>query len=303
MVQTFDHHDFEPAALVNAKADRLVSVCLPAHNEETTVGSIVTRIREMLVERLPLVDEIVVIDDHSRDATARVAADAGARVVEARTTLAEFADGPGKGKALWKSVHASEGDIVVWCDADVTNFGPHFVTGLLGPLLTRPDVAFVKGYYRRPLSAQGDGGGRVTELVARPLMSMFFPELTAFMQPLSGEYAGRRELLEQMPFLGGYGVEVGLLIDIWRTFGTGVMAQVDLGTRVHRNRTLDQLGPQAMTIMQTILRRVQADFAPAAADLLRPGHPPRLVTAEEMPALAQVSAYVEARKLFLKQRP
>src|SRR5688500_5048157 len=255
MVRTYDHHDFDSVSLLEAKGTQRISVCLPARNEQATVGVIVGRLREALVHRVPLVDEVLVMDDSSTDATARVAEDAGAVVIDASTTLPEHGAGPGKGMAMWKTIYASSGDIVVWCDADVTNFAPHFVTGLLGPLLTDGDLAYVKGFYRRPLSAAGDGGGRVTELVARPLMSMYFPELTSFMQPLSGEYAGRRWLFEQVPFVAGYGVEVGLLIDIAAGWGTDAMAQVDLGTRLHRNRTLNELGPQAMTIMQVILRR------------------------------------------------
>src|SRR4029078_292907 len=231
----------------------------------------------------------------SSDATARVAEDAGAIVVDASGTLPEHGAGPGKGMAMWKTIYASTGDIVVWCDADVTNFAPHFVTGLLGPLLTDGDLAYVKGFYRRPLSAAGDGGGRVTELVARPLMSMFFPELTLFMQPLSGEYAGRRWLFEQVPFVAGYGVEVGLLIDIGTGSGIDVMAQVDLGTRLHRNRTLAELGPQAMTIMQVILRRAMPDLVDDAAELVRPGLEPAPVHAEELPPMISVARYAKSR--------
>jgi glucosyl-3-phosphoglycerate synthase len=235
------------------------------------------------------------MDDSSTDATARVAEDAGAVVIDASTTLPEHGAGPGKGMAMWKTIYASSGDIVVWCDADVTNFAPHFVTGLLGPLLTSGDLAYVKGFYRRPLSAAGDGGGRVTELVARPLMSMFFPELTSFMQPLSGEYAGRRWLFEQVPFVAGYGVEVGLLIDIAAGWGVDVMAQVDLGTRLHRNRTLKELGPQAMTIMQVILRRAQPGTLAESGQLIRPDLPPAAVDAHELPPMTTVARYAESR--------
>ena len=156
---------------------------------------------------------------------------------------------------MWKSLHATTGDIVCWVDADIRNFGHHFISGLLGPLITDPDVAFVKGYYRRPLHGEPTGGGRVTELVARPLLSVLFPELAGFIQPLSGEYAGRRALLEQVPFVEGWGVEIGLLVDIVRSVGLGSTAQVDLGVREHRNRPLDELGPQATAILVTALRR------------------------------------------------
>ena len=294
MVRTYDHHDFDPLTLLEAKGSQRISVCLPARNEQTTVGTIVGRLREALVTRVPLVDEIIVMDDNSSDATARIAKEAGAVVIDASTTLEDHGSGPGKGMALWKSVYASTGDIVVWCDSDVTNFGPHFITGLLGPLLTNDDIAYVKGFYRRPLSA-GDGGGRVTELVARPLLSMFFPELTSFIQPLSGEYAGRRWLLEGLPFVAGYGVEVGLLIDIATGWGNEVMAQVDLGTRLHRNRSLTELGPQAMTITQVILGRAMPGLVAQAAELIRPGLAPVEVHADELPPMITVVPYAKNR--------
>ena len=291
MVRTYDHHDFDPGKLLEAKESQRISVCLPARNEQSTVGLIVGRIADALVRRVALVDEILVLDDGSSDETARVAKDAGAVVVDASAVLAEHGPGPGKGRALWKSIYASNGDIIVWCDADVSNFAPHFVTGLLGPLLTQPEVAYVKGFYRRPLSATGDGGGRVTELVARPLLSMFFPELTSFVQPLSGEYAGRRWLFEKVPFVAGYGVEIGLLIDIAAEWGIDAMVQVDLGTRLHRNRTLNELGPQAMTIMQVILRRVMPGAVADAGQLIRPGLAPAAVHADELPPMSTVAPY------------
>jgi glucosyl-3-phosphoglycerate synthase len=295
MVRTYDHHDFDLAKLAEAKGSQRISVCLPARNEQATVGAIVGRIRDTLVRRVPLVDEILVMDDGSSDDTARVAAEAGAAVVDVARVLSDHGSGPGKGRALWKSLYASTGDIVVWCDADVSNFAPHFVSGLLGPLLTDGEVSYVKGFYRRPLSAAGDGGGRVTELVARPLLSLFFPELTAFVQPLSGEYAGRRWLFEKVPFVAGYGVEVGLLIDIAAGWGIGSMAQVDIGTRLHRNRTLTELGPQAMTIMQVILRRALPGAIAAEGHLIRPGMSPAEVHADELPPMSTLARYTARR--------
>ncbi len=293
MIRAFDHQDFDAAQLVEAKAGRRVSVCLPAHNEASTVGPIVTAIREQLVERRALVDELLVIDDHSSDATAEAATNAGAVVVQAADTLPGYPNGPGKGRALWKSVHASTGDVIVWCDADVTNFTTAFVVGVLGPLLTAPDVQYSKGFYRRPLGIGGEGGGRVTELVARPLLSLLYPDLTDLVQPLSGEYGGDRRVLEQVPFLVGYGVEIGLLIDLSRRFGVDALAQVDLGVRRHRNRPLSQLGPQAMTIMQVALRRHAAGIVPETADLIRPDTDPLAVSAAEMPPLVEVPEYLE----------
>ena len=199
--------------------------------------------------------ELLVVDNASTDHTAAVARMAGATVVAVQDVLPSCGQGAGKGEALWKSVHASTGDIIVWCDADVTNFGAHFVLGLLGPLLTDPTVNFVKGYYERNYNGIALGGGRVTELVARPLLSLYFPQLSPLVQPLAGEYAGRRLVLESVPFAQGYGVDVALLIDIAAKFGVESMAQVDLGMRVHRNRPLAELGPMAMAVMQTIIVR------------------------------------------------
>jgi glucosyl-3-phosphoglycerate synthase len=292
VLRTFDTYDFDAAALLERKGDHRVSVVLPARNEEATVGDIVRVVREHLVERCPLVDELLVVDDHSTDRTADEAAAAGATVVDAAATLAEHAQGPGKGRALWRSLHVATGDIVAWCDSDVTNFSPQFVVGLLGPLLTEPAIDYVKGFYRRPLGTGGDGGGRVTELVARPLLALLHPELRAVAQPLSGEYAGRRHVLEQVPFVAGYGVEVGLLIDLAAHIGLDAMAQVDLGTRRHRNRTLTELGPQAMTIMQVALRRAHPGLVPVEALLERPDAPPVVVSATELPPLLSVPEYL-----------
>ena len=272
-----------------------MSVCLPARNEEATVGSIVERIRRELVESVGLVDEILVVDDHSSDATAAVAAAAGARVVSAAEVLPEHGNGHGKGAALWRSLYESEGDIVVWCDADLLDFDTHFVLGLLGPLLTHSDVDFVKGFYERPSTDPGDRGGRVTELVARPLLALLFPHLTSIVQPLGGEYAGRRELLEQLPFVEGYGVDIALLIDIAARFGTDVIAQVDLGTRRHRNRPLDELSPQATAIMQTALRRA-GRAVPTRSTLVRPGLEPLEVIESELPPLAAIPTYSQVAR-------
>ncbi len=291
MIRAFDHQDFDAAQLVEAKAGRTVSVCLPAHNEATTVASIVQVIREQLVERHRLVDELLVIDDHSTDATATVASAAGAGVIDAASVLGAYPNGPGKGRALWKSVFASSGDIVVWCDADVTNFSTAFIVGILGPLLTASDVLYSKGFYRRPLGTGGEGGGRVTELVARPLLSLLYPHLTDLVQPLSGEYGGYRHVLERVPFVIGYGVEIGLLIDLSERFGIDSLAQVDLGVRRHRNRPLSQLGPQAMTIMQVALRRRDLTQVPIEALLIRPDEEPLAVAATELPALIDVPEY------------
>jgi glucosyl-3-phosphoglycerate synthase len=256
-------------SLVRAKAGTVVSVCLPARNEEATIGPIVATVRRHLLEDTRLVDEILVIDDGSTDATAAVARREGAVVLPVDEILPDMAPGSGKGNALWLSLYACEGDIVCWLDADVRNFGPHFVTRLVAPMLMDPAIGYVKGYYDRPLDGEATGGGRVTELMARPLLSALFPHLTRFVQPLAGEYAGRRELLEAVPFVEGYGVEVGLLIDLVAGFGLDAVTQVDLDVREHRNRPLDELGPQAMAVLVTCLRRAGVPVDKRLAELIR----------------------------------
>jgi glucosyl-3-phosphoglycerate synthase len=240
------------AAREKAAAGSRISVCLPARNEAATVGTIVREIAGA-----SLVDEIVVIDDGSTDATASVARDAGARVVAEAGILPETGPGTGKGNVLWKSLHACTGDVLCWLDADLRNVRADYVDRLVAPLLTNPDVMFVKAYYERSFGGDPQGGGRVTELVARPLLSLLFPKLADVFQPLGGEYAARRRALEVLPFVEGWGVELGLLIDVVERFGRGAIAQVDLGVREHRNRPLAELAPQALAIIATALRRAE----------------------------------------------
>jgi glucosyl-3-phosphoglycerate synthase len=284
-------------AKAKAREGLTVSVCIPARDEEATIAEIVTTIRDELVERLPLVDEVIVLDDGSLDATARVAARAGARVWEVDHVLPALPGGSGKGNALWKSLFVAQGSVLCFLDADVRNFGPHFVSRLLEPLITRPEVGMVKSYYRRPLYGEPTGGGRVTELMARPLISRLFPQLAHFVQPLSGEYAARREVLEAVPFVQGWGVEIGLLVDVAARFGCDSIAQVDLGVREHRNRPLDDLGLQALAILVTGLRRAGLDRADAdeTAELVRFGaalEPERVaVELRERPPMLTVPAY------------
>jgi glucosyl-3-phosphoglycerate synthase len=293
MIRTFHHEAFaaEPLAERKRRDGHSISVCLPARDEEATVGAIVTELRARLVDRVGLVDEVLVVDDHSTDATSKVAEEAGARVVAVDEVLPELGPGEGKGEALWKSVAQCEGDLIVWCDADITDFGTRFVTGLVGPLLTRPELQFVKGFYDRPVGTSAHGGGRVTELVARPAIALLFPHLSSIVQPLAGEYAGRRSLLERLPFVQGYGVDLGLLVDVTDLEGTGVVAQVDLGTRRHRNRPLDELGPQALAVLQTALHRAGRLDDDAAATLVRPDLEPLEVAFGERPPLVEVPAY------------
>ena len=259
-------------ALVAAKDARRIAVCIPALNEAATIGRVTAAVR-LLVEE-GLVDELVVMDDASTDATALNAQASGARVVSVTSVLPSLGPGSGKGEVLWKSLAVTTSDVGCWVDGDIENFAPAFVTGLVGPLLFDREIDFVKGHYRRPVGEDPSGGGRVTELAARPLISRFFPELARFPQPLSGEFAGRREVLEAVPFVQGWGVDLGLLIDIAALAGVHRMASADLGTRIHRNRTLRQLGPQAMAVQGVVLRRAgklpQGPGAPEREVLLRP---------------------------------
>lgn len=244
------------AGLEAAKRGRAVSVVLPALNEEETVGGVVESIAPLLGG---LVDELVVLDSGSTDDTEIRAVAAGARVVSREVALPEIAPAPGKGEVLWRSLAATTGDIVVFVDSDLLNPDPMFVPKLLGPLLTTEGVHLVKGFYRRPLKVGGgedaNGGGRVTELVARPLLSALRPELMCLYQPLGGEYAGTRELLTSVPFAPGYGVEIGLLVDTYDRLGLDAIAQVNLGVRTHRNRPLTELASMSRQVIATLLQR------------------------------------------------
>ena len=252
--------DWPVDRLLAAKGDTRVSVVLPALDEQATVGRIVQVIRRELVDRRRLVDELVVVDSGSTDDTIAVARNAGADVVRREDVLTDLPPRPGKGEVLWRSLAATTGDVVAFVDSDLSDFTSSFVTGLLGPLLTDPAVHFVKATYDRPLNRPDDvqpaGGGRVTELVARPLLALHWPELGGFVQPLGGEYAARRSLLESLPFASGYGVEFGLLVDTYRAVGLDAMAQVDLSRRKHRNQDLHKLGQMAAEILQVAESRL-----------------------------------------------
>jgi glucosyl-3-phosphoglycerate synthase len=233
-----------------------VSVVLPALNEAETVGAVIETITPMLGG---LVDELVVLDSGPPDDTEPRAQAAGARVVHREEALPEIAPQPGKGEALWRSLAATTGDLVVFIDSDLIDADPMFVPRLVGPLLTEEGVHLVRGFYRRPLklgaAEQATGGGRVTELVARPLLAALRPELSGVLQPLGGEYAGTRELLTSVPFAPGYGVEIGILVDTYEKYGLDAIAQVNLGVRTHRNRPLHELGPMSRQIIATLLTR------------------------------------------------
>ncbi|MGA4987366.1 glucosyl-3-phosphoglycerate synthase [Nonomuraea bangladeshensis] len=252
--RTSSARDWPVRDLLAAKGTTTVSVVLPARDERATVGEIVGILRRELDG---LLDEVVVIDSRSRDDTARVAARAGARVHAQDDILPHLRPLDGKGEALWKSLAVTRGDVVVFADADIRHFRASLVGGVLGPLLTDPTLAYVKGCYDRPLDGAPNGGGRVTELVARPLINLHWPELAGFVQPLAGEYAGRRSVLERVPFLTGYGVELGLLIDLLDLAGLDAFAQVDLGSREHAPQSTEALGAMSCQIMLAAWSRLR----------------------------------------------
>ncbi|OQR59018.1 glucosyl-3-phosphoglycerate synthase [Streptomyces maremycinicus] len=277
--------------------NQTVSVVLPALNEEETVGDIVAVIRHDLMHQVPLVDEIVVVDSGSTDRTSEVAAAAGARVVHRDDILPRIPALPGKGEVLWRSLLVTTGDIVCFIDADLREFSSDFVSGIVGPLLTDPGVDLVKGMYDRPLGGAAGQGGRVTELMARPLLNMHWPQLAGFVQPLGGEYAARRSLLEQLPFPVGYGVELGMLVDALHLVGLDALAQVDIGVRKHRHQDGQALGRMAAAIYRTAQLRL------ARGHLIRPsltqferstdGFEPRTysVDTEERPPMTEIAEY------------
>jgi len=258
--RSYRAEQWQPADLVARKDGQRVTVVVPARNEDATIGSITRTICRRLRDDVPLVDELIVVDSRSTDRTAETAAAAGATVVRQDDILPAFPPMDGKGDALWKGLAASTGDVVAFVDGDLRDFSPHFVTGLLGPLLTEPEIGYVKGFYRRhldiPTGTEADGGGRVTELMARPLLNMFWPQLAGFVQPLAGEYAGRRTVLTRLPFVTDYGVEIGHLIDLLETGGLDALAQVDLGVRHHRHQSTHALGVMSAQILLTVLDRL-----------------------------------------------
>lgn len=253
--------DIKKLVRLKKRKNLTISVGIPTLNEVKTVGTIIDCFKTELMGKYPLVDEIAVIDSGSTDNTVEMAKSKGAKVFLAERCLKEEGLYYGKGENLWKSLHVLTGNIIVWIDADIRNIHPKFVYGLVGPLITNDKIGFVKGFYRRPLKfgkkMRPTGGGRVTEIAVRPLFNLFFPELAGLIQPLSGEMAGRREILEQIPFFIGYGVETGMLIDISNQFGVETIAQVDLEKRVHRNRSTVALGKMSFGIMQAFFKRAE----------------------------------------------
>jgi glycosyltransferase involved in cell wall biosynthesis/nucleotide-binding universal stress UspA family protein len=271
---TFHSHEFEDLnRLVELKQAQKVTISLglPALNEEKTVGHVIATLKRVLMDAVPLLDEIVLIDSNSIDRTRRIGERLGVPVHIHQHILPQHGANFGKGEALWKSLYVLRGDIVAWIDTDITNIHPRFVYGLLGPLLRESRIQYVKGFYRRPLRVgdqlQAGGGGRVTELVARPMLNLFYPELSGMVQPLSGEYAGRRAALEQLPFFAGYGVEIGLLIDLLDKFGLQAIAQCDLEERIHKNQELPALGKMSFQILQVFIRRLESRHGPMVAEV------------------------------------
>jgi nucleotide-binding universal stress UspA family protein len=256
-----EFRDLDRLVALKEKSGQTVSLVFPALNEAETIGEIVSRARKELMEQHPLVDELLVMDSASTDQTREIAAAEGARVAVHPEVLPRYGSFKGKGEALWKSLFETNGDIVAWADSDVRNWHPRMVYGTIGPLLAEERLQYVKGYYRRPIVEGGvlkeGGGGRVTELVARPLINLFYPELSGMIQPLSGEYAGRRSLLETIPFFTGYAVEIGHLIDVLDSCGLEGLGQVDLERRVHRNQPLEGLSRMSFVILQAVMKRLE----------------------------------------------
>jgi glucosyl-3-phosphoglycerate synthase len=250
-------------ALVELKAKKglRISLAFPTLNEEATIAKEILVLKTELMDRFPLLDEIVVIDSGSTDRTREIAAKYGAKVYVSAEVLPRYGTFRGKGENLWKSLYVLDGDIIVWIDADIVNIAPKFLYGLVGPLLQHDEIGYVKAFYKRPIrSASGlaaSGGGRVTEILVRPLFSLLYPELAQLVQPLSGEYAGRRVILEQLPFSVGYGVEVGHLIDIYHNLGPQVIAQVDMDLRIHRNQSIEALSRMSFGILSTFIDRLE----------------------------------------------
>ena len=276
------HHGEFPQARLRAGRTSTVSICLPARNEAQTIGPIVEQL--MPLKAQGVVDQIVVVDD-STDGTGAIARRLGAEVHDQRQLAPELGPVLGKGDAMWRSLRVLRGDVICFLDADSEDFGPHFATGLVGPLLVQKDVQFVKGFYRRPFrvgdTTLPDGGGRVTELTARPLLKAFYPELAAVKQPLAGEIAARRDLLEQLPFVTGYGVDIALLLDAYELAGADALAQVDLDVRQNAHKSLAELGPMADEVLQAVSVRLERDGRLSE---------PLAAAAVERPALANLRA-------------
>ncbi len=259
-----EFQDLKELLSLKERAGLTISLAMPTLNEEETVGRVIQTIQKALIEEVPLLDELVLIDSSSTDRTREIAESLGVAVYVHQDILPEHGARTGKGEALWKSLYVTRGDLLLWIDTDIVNIHPRFVYGLIGPLLLRRDLMLVKGFYLRPMrvgkSIQAGGGGRVTELTARPLLNLFYPALSGLIQPLAGEYGGRRAALETLPFSSGYGVELGLLIDSLEQFGLSAIGQVDLVKRIHHNQPLTALGMMSFAIIQTLMRKLDRRY-------------------------------------------
>jgi glycosyltransferase involved in cell wall biosynthesis len=259
---TYDHKQFQVKELLKLKKKKglKISLCFPTLNEGKTIGKILDIVNKEIYKP-GLVDEVVIVDSDSMDRTVDIAREKGFKVFDHSRIFPGLGSHRGKGEALWKSLFVLEGDIIIWCDSDIKNFHPRFIYGLLGPLLLRDDIDFVKGFYQRPLKMNGSymkgEGGRVTEIMVRPMLNYHYPQLGKIFQPLSGEYAGRREVFENIPFFTGYGVESGMLIDIFERFGLDSIAQVNIRRRVHRNQPLSALSRMSFGILQAITKKLE----------------------------------------------
>ncbi len=293
-VRTFAPTALDATELAARLGSTTVSVCIPCRDEAVTIGPLVASIISDVVESAGLVDEVIVVDDGSSDDTAVHARAAGATVVHIEDVNERHGVAHGKGNALWAGLLVSTGDIVVWLDGDITSFDPSWVTRLVAPLVEHGDISLVKASSRRPTEA--GGGGRTTELVARPLISLYFPDLADLVQPLAGEYAGRRTVLEELPFVTGWGVEMALLIDVANRDGASAIAQVDVGVREHRHRALTDLTVQAAEVTATVLGRVRGGFARMETTLRRPDGTTIELNLAERPPVASISETVASTR-------
>jgi glycosyltransferase involved in cell wall biosynthesis len=259
-----EYADLDYLLHLKKKQNITIGLALPSLNEEETVGNVIQTLKKPFMDDMPLLDELVLIDSNSDDHTREIARSLGIPIFIHQQTLPQWGSRDGNGEALWKSLYVTHSDLILWIDTDIVNIHPRFVYGLLGPLLVRQDIQFVKGFYRRPLKVgdkvQAGGGGRVTELTARPLLNLFYPELSGVIQPLSGEYGGRRSALERLPFFSGYGVEIGLLIDMLDHFSLRAIAQVDLQERIHQNQDLSALSKMSFAIIQAVFRKLERRY-------------------------------------------
>ncbi len=309
---TFHHGEFwDILKLVRLKEEQglKISLCIPTLNEEKTIGKETVIFRSELMERYPLIDEFAVIDSGSKDKTLEVAASFGADTYSAKDILPEVGNRPGKGENLWKAIYQLKGDIIVYVDADIKNIHPRFVYGIVAPLLINPTIQYCKAFYDRPITfssgIRASGGGRVTEILIRPLFSLFFPELASLIQPLSGEFAVRRKVLEKIPFPIGYGVETAHILDVYQEWGLEAFGQCDLDQRIHRNQSTNALGKMSFGILQTFLNRLKrygmVDKLPELATLYRQfqaeGNRYDLLNKEiieyERPPMTTIPAYCE----------